>query len=349
LLDLEIYRRPAPNLSNKIYILDVLRVAAIAFVFATHYFYHLLPGGSVGVSIFFALSGFLVTKILLSPQTRISAFLVRRIFRIYPAYVAVILLQIGLMWFTGDRRFDALLHACLGLLFFIKMPDWIGMGIGVFWTLQVEILFYFALAGIFWLTRSNRQMLPMIFGTFCVISLACKASIIFGANFPRGSIFSFLVWSDGLFYGALAAYFTNERGGKFGLQEISRIAPKALFLVSMALILIIALLIPSKGNVWLVESSVVSFLSALSILLYRRSNTIGIWHIPGVSYVAAISYSLYLCHAIPLDYGLFKTLKIKLTIVLIFGSPAIFMDQAWKTGWSSRPPRWKRMSCLKAS
>jgi hypothetical protein len=32
-----------------------------------------------------------------------------------------------------------------------------------------------------------------------------------------------------------------------------------------------------------------------------------------------------------------------------YGSPAIFMDQVGKTGWSSSPPRWKSMSCLNAS
>jgi peptidoglycan/LPS O-acetylase OafA/YrhL len=53
-----------------------------------------LPGGSIGVSIFFCLSGFLITRILIGlpdlSLTNIAKFIFRRWMRIFPLYLAAI-------------------------------------------------------------------------------------------------------------------------------------------------------------------------------------------------------------------------------------------------------------------
>lgn len=66
---------------------DCIRALAAALVFLTHDG-AILPGGSIGVSIFFCLSGFLITRILLRlPElsiVNIAKFIFRRFMRVWP-------------------------------------------------------------------------------------------------------------------------------------------------------------------------------------------------------------------------------------------------------------------------
>ena len=71
--------------------IDGLRAVAVLSVFAFHLDHRWLPGGFLGVDIFFVISGFLITSILLKEMSsgRFSwpEFYRRRIKRILPAYL----------------------------------------------------------------------------------------------------------------------------------------------------------------------------------------------------------------------------------------------------------------------
>src|SRR5262249_47507595 len=122
----------------------LLRALAITFVVVTHYNSPLLPGGSVGVAIFFCLSGFLITRNLLDNQVSTYDFFVRRIFRIYPTYIVACSLNLLMLYLAGSQKDFALLARSIpDLLLVIKIPHrWINFGVGVLWTLQIELLFY---------------------------------------------------------------------------------------------------------------------------------------------------------------------------------------------------------------
>lgn len=83
--------------------IDGLRALAISIVVAFHAFPALLPGGFVGVDIFFVISGYLIGAILLQQlaQDRFSFvdFYLRRIKRIFPALLIVLLVSYGVGWF----------------------------------------------------------------------------------------------------------------------------------------------------------------------------------------------------------------------------------------------------------
>ncbi len=108
-----------PSLSQKrLLFLDYLRVFAFLSVLIGHKFYDqllsiidnssiysapkllvtfLLPffmGGGAGVVVFFIVSGYIITRVLTFETT--TSFLVKRIFRIYPLYIAAVLIQISL-------------------------------------------------------------------------------------------------------------------------------------------------------------------------------------------------------------------------------------------------------------
>jgi peptidoglycan/LPS O-acetylase OafA/YrhL len=84
--------------------IDGLRAVAVLAVLGFHAFPSLFPGGFVGVDIFFVISGYLITSILLqdSKQSgiRISTFYAKRILRIFPALILVLASCLFFGWYT---------------------------------------------------------------------------------------------------------------------------------------------------------------------------------------------------------------------------------------------------------
>jgi len=82
--------------------IDGLRAVAILSVLAFHAFPAHLHGGFVGVDVFFVISGFLITGLILKAQIRdgfsFIDFYARRVRRIFPALIAVLLCVWGLGW-----------------------------------------------------------------------------------------------------------------------------------------------------------------------------------------------------------------------------------------------------------
>ena len=83
--------------------IDGLRAIAVAAVVIHHAFPHLLPGGFVGVDIFFVISGYLISTIILQGLERgrfsFAGFYVRRVKRIFPALLLVLATTMVMGWF----------------------------------------------------------------------------------------------------------------------------------------------------------------------------------------------------------------------------------------------------------
>jgi peptidoglycan/LPS O-acetylase OafA/YrhL len=83
--------------------IDGLRAVAIAAVFVFHAKHALLPGGFVGVDVFFVISGFLIIRIILdgleTDTFSLAGFYARRIRRIFPALICVLAAIWGLGWY----------------------------------------------------------------------------------------------------------------------------------------------------------------------------------------------------------------------------------------------------------
>jgi peptidoglycan/LPS O-acetylase OafA/YrhL len=83
--------------------IDGLRAIAVLLVIAFHAFPNRIKGGFIGVDIFFVISGYLITEIIFK-QTQdrtfsLSAFYAKRIRRIFPALILVILATLVVGWF----------------------------------------------------------------------------------------------------------------------------------------------------------------------------------------------------------------------------------------------------------
>ncbi|MEA3044277.1 MAG: hypothetical protein QOH47_2115 [Sphingomonadales bacterium] len=119
-----------------------------------------LVGGALAVQLFFVLSGYLISHVLLTKDgyARPSRFYLNRALRIFPAYWAVALLMLGMRLFEGQRlaEFAALppgTQAALGvanLAIFGQdaayfMPNEVGIRFLLLpqsWSLAIELCFY---------------------------------------------------------------------------------------------------------------------------------------------------------------------------------------------------------------
>jgi peptidoglycan/LPS O-acetylase OafA/YrhL len=84
--------------------IDGLRAFAVMSVVLFHAFPSLLPGGFVGVDVFFVISGFLISgimfKALEAGRFSFLDFYARRVNRIFPALILVLLATFGFAWWT---------------------------------------------------------------------------------------------------------------------------------------------------------------------------------------------------------------------------------------------------------
>jgi peptidoglycan/LPS O-acetylase OafA/YrhL len=138
--------------------IDGLRAVAVVLVVAYHAFPHLLSGGFVGVDVFFVISGYLITGIILSgidsSSFSIRGFYARRARRILPALAVVLVAVLVIGWLQLlPAPFQNLgLHTLAGALFFPNLLLWSEVGyfdvaaetkpLLHLWSLGIEEQFY---------------------------------------------------------------------------------------------------------------------------------------------------------------------------------------------------------------
>ncbi|HWI73796.1 MAG TPA: acyltransferase, partial [Baekduia sp.] len=95
--------------------IQALRALAVTLVIAAHLWPRLVPGGYVGVDVFFAVSGFLITSLLVAEiaatgRIALTAFWARRARRILPAALVTLLVcAVATLALVPSHRWDAFL------------------------------------------------------------------------------------------------------------------------------------------------------------------------------------------------------------------------------------------------
>ncbi|WP_090332505.1 acyltransferase [Nitrosomonas sp. Nm51] len=123
-----------------------------------------------GVDFFFVISGFVFAPVLLAPgRENVTAFVIRRVFRIYPLFLAAIFLYALLPHKTWDNsiilQHALFLHTTVSKeIAFYYNP--------AFWSLPVEIEFYLLIALLVSIkTRKTKYILTLLFGLSLMTSL----------------------------------------------------------------------------------------------------------------------------------------------------------------------------------
>jgi peptidoglycan/LPS O-acetylase OafA/YrhL len=193
---------PAPNLSPppgnpRFPLFDALRAIAAVLVFANHTITSVYPVaghgtlyvwaaelGREGVAVFFLISGFLLYRPFLvarqgRAQLRVPAYARRRFLRIVPAYWAALTIFIAAGFVSGVTAHNWWVFYAFGQVYSSTL---IGRGIGVAWTLGVEVTFY-ALLPVFALVAGRLSRSRSMRADVLLLVILAAASLAFRAHY----------------------------------------------------------------------------------------------------------------------------------------------------------------------
>ena len=177
--------------------LDGLRAFAVLIVFAGHVRGTPLPGGFIGVDVFFVLSGFLITGLLMREHARygsisLRAFFQRRILRLYPALLLLCVVVLPMTAVSPDFgvRSTALgLASALVYCFNIvgQLHRSAPSMVGNLWSLSVEEQYYLLWAPLAALLLSRFGLGPALGRRLAAIVLAgwgvlVATAVLFGRS-----------------------------------------------------------------------------------------------------------------------------------------------------------------------
>ncbi len=194
--------------------LDGLRGIAVLAVVLYHchprlvgtWLYSASLWGWAGVNLFFVLSGFLITSILLGSREKphyFRNFYGRRVLRIWPVYVlALVVVYLEAPWFIGPKVAEAVKSApWLAYIFFVQnlFPLALPPALGPTWSLAIEEQYYFVWAPVVRLLK-RPWMLGAVLGAVLAVS-----PLLRHANLRWMTPTHTLIHLDGIACGSLLA------------------------------------------------------------------------------------------------------------------------------------------------
>lgn len=315
----------AEALDKRLPALDGVRAIAVLLVLAGH-FLDFGGMGVAGVALFFVLSGFLITRLLIpdveqAGRVRFGRFYWRRACRILPAYLT----WVGVTWLVlGDPSQHADRSALTGLLTYTynyttPQPYGFNSIIHPAWSLAVEEQFYLLWPITLTWLGSGKARRALLIGFAGVIVWRFVASVLL--HFPQ----TYLDWAFETNAGALAlgcwlALYRRQNGA---MRWLRLARPQWLTIWVGVAICSVCLGLQEFGGavVWAVPlTSLVMFL-LISIALQDGPHPV-LSH-PLLRWIGAISYPLYLWHLWGLAAG--ESLPVPHPIQLLVATAASLM------------------------
>lgn len=284
--------------------IDGLRAIAILPVLLFHVGYSWFSGGYVGVDIFFVISGYLITKILISDINNgtysLLTFYERRIRRIVPALTCVIMfVLIASPFFLAPDNYAFLPKEIIGtLLFASNIISFLKSGyfstdaeqrpLLHTWSLGIEEQFYIISPIVLFLSfKYFRPKVGLILVLFTAVSFVL--SVIFTKSHPTASFYLLHTRYWELSFGALAAAGVLKKAKDKFWNEI-------LSVLGMLLILFSVFTFTSK-TVFPGYAALLPVLGATLIILNAENTLVGkMLSLKPLVFIGVISYSLYLWH-----------------------------------------------------
>jgi peptidoglycan/LPS O-acetylase OafA/YrhL len=300
---------PPASRSATIPALDGIRALAVLLVFFAHGGLEDVVPGGLGVTIFFVLSGYLISTLMRVEHSRsgrvdFPRFYLRRLLRLMPPLLIVVAVA-GLLaaWALIDRGFT-LAGLLAALLYFgnyhVIANDFRGMpaGLGVVWSLAIEehfYLFYPPLAA--WLLRVRRVGLSAgVLALMCALVLAWRCWLV-----SRGASADYVTMAtdtrvDAILVGCLMALWRNP-----WLDPLPTASPRRDgAVVALSLAVLLATFVYRDETFRLTARYTLQSL-AIAALIFTAVARAEHWsfrwlNAPPLVYIGSISYTIYLSH-----------------------------------------------------
>jgi peptidoglycan/LPS O-acetylase OafA/YrhL len=199
--------------------LDGIRAVSISLVFFAHLGFRHLSPGKFGVNVFFLLSGFLITTLMIREhgargRVSIKGFYIRRALRIFPPMylvigIGVVLVVSGIMPAVLDM--NGVLAQCLHLTnyYFIKFGGLnLIPGMGVCWSLAVEEHFYLIFPLVFVLAY-GRLALGLLGVALAVLAWRMVLVLVLRTTNADRTAFATDTRIDSILWGCILALWRN--------------------------------------------------------------------------------------------------------------------------------------------
>ncbi|MDH6355663.1 peptidoglycan/LPS O-acetylase OafA/YrhL [Dysgonomonas sp. PH5-45] len=279
-----------------------LRAIAVLSVFLFHLNKDIMPGGFIGVDIFFVISGFLISSIIFTQKEKkifsFKEFYVSRIKRIVPAYYIMILVSmtaVSMVYLYSDiypfRKSAATAVLFVSNTYFSTLDTYFGATSAEnpllhTWTLAIEMQFYLLLPlAIIFFSKKNIRIITI--GAIVVLTAYCQYNLLAGGRQDQ-MYYSLLARIPEFLLGVSINLLSPKLKQYFGGNNVVSvvglvlIAGSLFFINEQTLFPGLVALIPCLGACFLLlsEGSVVNKVLSQNKLVY----------------IGEISYSLYLWH-----------------------------------------------------
>ena len=306
---------PARNVAQHIASLDGIRACAVMLVFVAHAGLKGRVPGEFGVTVFFFLSGYLITTLLRVEHERngsisFRAFYLRRVLRIFPPFYLV-LGAATLLWLLHvlpapypKFSWDGVLSQVFFLTnYYIVLHGWWdghAQGTWIFWSLAVEEHFYLLFPLVYvlllrFVPSRNRQALAL--AGLCGLVLAWRLVLVLalGAGKDRTYVATD-TRIDSILFGCILAILANP------VLDRVRIGDNALRFVWVPLAVVGLLLSFAIRNPRFQETTAYTIQGICLFPLFIAAVRLADWgpfrllNWRAISFVGVLSYSIYLLH-----------------------------------------------------
>lgn len=297
--------------------IQALRAIAITAVVLDHLWPTIFTGGYVGVDVFFVISGFLITSHLFGElaragRIRLGAFYARRVRRLLPAALLVLVVSAGLVFlFLPYPRWERNAIEIAASAGYVE--NWVLAAFSVnysalndsatvaqhYWSLSVEEQFYLlwplimigaSLLAVRAGRRSGRR--PIVYALTGIAVLSFAASVLFTAAAPSQAYFVTFTRAWEFAIGGLIALLAH----RIRLRRVW-----AQLLSALGIVMIVAAVALFGPSTAFPGAAALLPVIGTALIIAAGTPALRLWHTPmsasrPVQWLGAVSYSLYLWH-----------------------------------------------------
>jgi len=298
---------------DRLLALDGLRAVAILLVVVAHTIAHWVPGG-LGVTLFFFISGFIITRGLLGEEldrASIGRFYVRRIFRLAPALLVFIVVASLTMAAVGfpiplsDIKASLLYYA--NYHSFAVIEGKVRSPLGITWSLAVEEHFYLLFPLLMLALHGKIKRLEFVLAATLVAVLAWRLVLV--GTVPDERIYQGTdTRIDSLAYGCLLSVLFVRAKAQGHATRLLTLLSSNMALVGGLLLLLFTVVYrdPQFRESFRYTLQGLSFVPLFCNLFWaQKSGPVRrLLELRPMVYIGAVSYSLYLYHFLGASVGL---------------------------------------------